>query len=153
MIIRARPGAVIFPAPDAASATTPRTGCSRSDSTPKAIGRSMSAKRPTATTEVGKESAEEQEMTDPSLPPESRPARIAVVGTGHVGSTFAYALLMSGLAAELVLIDANRARAEGEAMDLNHTVPFTYPTRIWAGDFSDCAGAALTVLAAGVGQK
>jgi L-lactate dehydrogenase len=92
-------------------------------------------------------------MTDISSPPESRPARIAIVGTGHVGSTFAYALLMSGLAAEIVLIDANRARAEGEAMDLNHTVPFTYPTRIWAGDFSDCAGAALTVLAAGVGQK
>jgi L-lactate dehydrogenase len=92
-------------------------------------------------------------MTDLTLPPESRPARIAVIGTGHVGSTFAYALLMSGLAAEIVLIDANRARAECEAMDLNHTVPFTYPTRIWAGDFSDCAGAALTVLAAGVSQK
>jgi L-lactate dehydrogenase len=92
-------------------------------------------------------------MTDLTLPPESRPARIAIVGTGHVGSTFAYALLMSGLAAEIVLIDANRARAEGEAMDLNHTVPFTYPTRIWAGDYSDCAGAALTVLAAGAGQK
>jgi len=84
---------------------------------------------------------------------ESRPVRVAVVGTGHVGSTFAYALLLSGLAAEIVLIDLNRAKAEGEAMDLNHTVPFTHPTRIWAGDFSDCAGAAITVLAAGAGQK
>lgn len=84
---------------------------------------------------------------------ESRPVRVAVVGAGNVGSTFAYALLLSGLASEIVLIDANRARAEGEAMDLNHTVPFTHPTRIWAGDYADCAGAAVTVLAAGVGQK
>ena len=79
--------------------------------------------------------------------------RIAVVGVGNVGATFAYALLLSGLAAEIVLIDANRARAEGEAMDLNHTVPFTYPTRIWAGDYADCAGAAVTVIAAGAAQK
>jgi len=57
------------------------------------------------------------------------------------------------LASEIVLIDANRAKAEGEAMDLNHTVPFADPTRIWAGDYADCAGAAVTVLAAGVGQK
>jgi hypothetical protein len=64
-----------------------------------------------------------------------------------------YALVLSGLAAEIVLIDANRAKAEGEAMDLNHAVPFTHPTRIWAGDYADCAGAAVTVLAAGVGQK
>jgi L-lactate dehydrogenase len=81
------------------------------------------------------------------------PARVAVVGVGNVGATFAYALLLSGLAAEIVLIDANHARAEGEAMDLNHAVPFTHPTRVWAGDYSDCAGAAVTVLAAGSGQK
>jgi len=51
------------------------------------------------------------------------------------------------------MIDANRLRAEGEAMDLNHAVPFAHPTRIFAGDYADCAGAALTVIAAGVGQK
>lgn len=82
-----------------------------------------------------------------------RPARVAVVGTGNVGATFAFALLLSGMAAEIVLIDANRAKAEGEAMDLNHTVPFSHPTRIWAGDYADCAGAAVTVLAAGSNQK
>jgi len=75
------------------------------------------------------------------------------VGAGNVGSTFAYALLLNGLASEIVLIDANRAKAEGEAMDLNHTVPFAHPTRVWAGDFPDCAGAAVTVLAAGTAQK
>lgn len=82
-----------------------------------------------------------------------RPTRVAIVGAGNVGATFAYALLLSGLAAEIVLIDANRAKAEGEAMDLNHTVPFTHPTRVWAGDYSDCAGATVTVLAAGGNQK
>jgi L-lactate dehydrogenase len=80
-------------------------------------------------------------------------ARVAVVGVGNVGATFAYALLLSGLASEIALIDTNHAKAEGEAMDLNHTVPFTHPTRIWAGDCSDCAGAAVTVLAAGAGQQ
>ena len=81
------------------------------------------------------------------------PARVAVVGTGNVGSTFAYALLLSGLAAEIVLVDANRARAEGEAMDLNHAVPFAAATRIWAGDYADCAGAVVTVIAAGANQR
>jgi L-lactate dehydrogenase len=84
---------------------------------------------------------------------ESRPARVAIVGAGNVGSTFAYALLLSGLAAEIVLIDATRSKAEGEAMDLNHAVPFTHPTRIWAGDYTDCAGAMITVLTAGANQK
>ena len=67
----------------------------------------------------------------------TRPARVAIVGVGNVGSSFAYALLLSGLAAEIVLIDANERRAEGEA----------------AGSYADCAGAAVTVVAAGVGQK
>ncbi len=84
---------------------------------------------------------------------ELQPNRVVVVGTGNVGSTFAYALLLSGLASEIVLIDANKAKAEGEAMDLNHTEPFAKPTRIWAGGYEDCAGAAVTVIAAGVGQK
>ena len=79
--------------------------------------------------------------------------KVAVVGVGNVGATFAYALLLSGLAAEIVLIDANHAKAEGEAMDLNHAVPFSHPTRVWAGEMADCDGASVTVLAAGAGQK
>jgi|KBSSwiS6_1023812.scaffolds.fasta_scaffold01658_4 L-lactate dehydrogenase len=82
-----------------------------------------------------------------------RSTRIAIVGTGNVGSTYAYALLLSGLASEIVLIDTNRAKAEGEAMDLNHAVTFAYPTRVWAGNYSDCADAAITVIAAGVSQR
>jgi L-lactate dehydrogenase len=79
--------------------------------------------------------------------------RVAVVGAGNVGASFAYALLLSGLAAEIVLIDLNRERAEGEAMDLTHTVPFAHPTRVWAGDYADCAGAAVTVVTAGANQR
>ena len=82
----------------------------------------------------------------------SAPVRIAVVGTGHVGATFAYSLLLSGLAAEVVLIDTDLDRAEGEAMDLGHAIPFSRPARVWAGEFADCAGAALTVITAGAGQ-
>ncbi len=84
---------------------------------------------------------------------ENAPTRVAVVGLGKVGATLAYALLFSGLAAEIVLIDKNHAKAEGEAMDLNHAVPFAHPTRIWAGDYSDCAAAAVIVVAAGASQK
>lgn len=80
------------------------------------------------------------------------PVRVAVVGMGNVGATFAYALLLSGLAAEIVLIDVNRAKAEGEAMDLNHTEPFAHPTKILAGDYRDCDGAVVTVVTAGAAQ-
>lgn len=82
-----------------------------------------------------------------------KPIRIAVVGTGNVGATFAYALLISGLAGEIVLIDHNKVKAEGEAMDLRHAVPLTQPTRIWAGDYPDCKGAAITVITAGTSQR
>jgi L-lactate dehydrogenase len=82
-----------------------------------------------------------------------RPVRVAVVGAGNVGATFAYALLMSGLASEIVLIDANRQKAEGEAMDMNHAVPLAQPGRVWVGDYPDCAGAAVTVITAGAAQK
>ncbi|HSL32542.1 MAG TPA: hypothetical protein VK871_02770, partial [Candidatus Limnocylindrales bacterium] len=83
----------------------------------------------------------------------SHPSRVAVVGVGNVGASFAYALVLSGLASELVLIDQDRRRAEGEAMDLAHAVPFTKPIRVWAGDYDDCEGAAVTVITAGVAQK
>src|SRR5438270_1549175 len=92
-------------------------------------------------------------MPDQQEKQNSPPTRVAVVGTGNVGATFAYALLLSGWAAEIVLIDVNRAKAEGEAMDLNHAVPFAHPTHVWAGDFADCAGATVTVLAAGANTK
>jgi L-lactate dehydrogenase len=76
-----------------------------------------------------------------------------VIGAGHVGATFAYALLRSGLAAEIVLVDADRERAEGEVMDLVHAAPFERPTRVHAGGWDDLAGSAVVVIAAGSGQR
>lgn len=88
-----------------------------------------------------------------SLPGTSHtPLRIAVVGLGNVGASFAFCLLLRRVAAEIVLIDANRKKADGEAMDLSHAVPFGAATRIWAGDYADCRGAAVTVIAAGAAQ-
>ena len=80
------------------------------------------------------------------------PVRVAIVGTGHVGATFAYALLLSGLAAEIVLINRDAADAEGEAMDLAHATPLVRPARVWAGGYADCAGAAVVVITAGATQ-
>jgi L-lactate dehydrogenase len=82
-----------------------------------------------------------------------RPHKIAVVGAGKVGSTLAYTLLLNGLVGEIVLIDIDRKRAEGEAMDLNHAVPLSNPARIWVGDYPDCAGADVVVVAAGTAQR
>ncbi|MCY7352112.1 MAG: L-lactate dehydrogenase [Cytophagaceae bacterium] len=79
--------------------------------------------------------------------------RIAIIGTGHVGATSAYALLMSGVAREIVLIDINPEHAEGEAMDLQHAVPLTSPVRVWAGDYKDAARSAVVVITSGVGSR
>jgi len=79
--------------------------------------------------------------------------KIAIIGTGRVGASCAYALQLRGLASEIVLINANRQRAEGEAMDINHGSLFTKPVRIWAGDYRDCKDADIVVLAAGASQK
>ncbi|MGB9738351.1 MAG: L-lactate dehydrogenase [Chloroflexus aggregans] len=82
-----------------------------------------------------------------------RTGKVGVVGTGMVGTSFAYALMQRSLAGELVLIDIDRARAEGEAMDLNHGLPFVRPMRIYAGDYADLADADLIVIAAGANQR
>ncbi|HWS98694.1 MAG TPA: L-lactate dehydrogenase [Pyrinomonadaceae bacterium] len=79
--------------------------------------------------------------------------RVAVIGAGHVGATSAYALLMSGAAREIVLVDADRKRAEGEVMDLQHAVSLARPVAVWAGDYKDAARAAVVVVAAGVGGR
>jgi L-lactate dehydrogenase len=81
------------------------------------------------------------------------PKKVAVVGAGNVGTSFAYALLLSGLTSEIVLIDANEDKARGEAMDLNHAVPLVAPTRITAGTYADCKGAVVTVITAGSAQR
>lgn len=79
--------------------------------------------------------------------------KVAIVGIGNVGATLAYALTLSGLATEIVLIDRNQYKAEGEAMDLMHAVPLVRPTKIYAGDYQDIKGAAITVITAGSAQR
>lgn len=84
----------------------------------------------------------------------NRVNRVALVGTGFVGSSYAFAMLNQGVAEELVLIDLNKEKSEGDAMDLNHGMPFApSPTKIWFGDYSDCKDADLVVLCAGSNQK
>jgi L-lactate dehydrogenase len=81
--------------------------------------------------------------------------KVAIIGAGNVGATFAYGLLMTGVANEIVLIDANREKAEGEMMDLEHAQAFAPATRISVGErlYSDCADASVIVLTAGAARK
>jgi L-lactate dehydrogenase len=83
----------------------------------------------------------------------SSPVKVSVIGAGHVGATFAYGLLLSGVASEIVMIDLDHSRAEGEAMDLGHAVPFGRPTRIRAGEWTDLEGSSAVVVTAGAGQR
>jgi L-lactate dehydrogenase len=76
----------------------------------------------------------------------SKVAKIAIVGVGGVGSTLAYALLISGIVSDVVLVAPDRSEAEAEAADLNHAGPFTPAGRARAGDYADIKGALLTVL-------
>lgn len=79
--------------------------------------------------------------------------KIGVVGCGMVGSASAYALVMSGVGREIVLVDLNRARAEAEANDIYHAVPFAHPLTVRAGDYRDLANARIVIIAGGVAQK
>ena len=79
--------------------------------------------------------------------------KVSLVGTGLVGSSFAYALMIRGLASELVLIDVDADKATGEMMDFNHGLSFTRPMKITAGDYAECAGSHVVVIAAGASQK
>ncbi len=79
--------------------------------------------------------------------------KIAIVGAGYVGSTTAYTLMMSGLVSEIVLLDINRDKAEGDAIDMNHGVSFVSPVRIVAGDYSDIKGSDMVIITAGANQQ
>lgn len=79
--------------------------------------------------------------------------KITVVGAGFVGSTTAYTLMISGLVSEIVLIDLNKDKAEGEVMDMNHGMPFVRPVKVYSGDYSDCKDSDIVVITAGANQK
>lgn len=79
--------------------------------------------------------------------------KISIVGAGNVGSTFAFALTISGLAREIVIIDRNEKRAKGECMDLNHGLSLAKPAKIYSAGFEDCVGSDIIVITAGAKQE
>jgi L-lactate dehydrogenase len=76
-----------------------------------------------------------------------------MIGCGFVGSACCFSLMQSGLFSEMVLIDADKAKAEGEALDISHGVPFSKPIKIYAGDYDDIKNASLIIISAGANQK
>ena len=79
--------------------------------------------------------------------------KVAVIGCGFVGAASAFALMQSGLFSEMVLIDADQKKAEGEAMDISHGEAYARPMRIYAGNYDDITDAAIIVITAGANQK
>ena len=79
--------------------------------------------------------------------------KCAMIGCGFVGSASVYALMQSGLFSDIVLIDANKDKAEGEALDISHGIPFAKPVEIIAGDYPDISDASIVIITAGAAQK
>lgn len=79
--------------------------------------------------------------------------KVAVIGCGFVGSASAFALMQSGMFSEMVLIDVDKDRAEGEALDISHGVPLNRPMKIYSGEYKDASDAAIVIITAGAGQK
>lgn len=79
--------------------------------------------------------------------------KVGIIGAGLVGATAAYALINQGIGREIILVDLNQKRAEAEANDLRHAIPFTHPLLVQSGNFEDLEDSKIVIIAAGVGQK
>ena len=79
--------------------------------------------------------------------------KVSIIGAGFVGSTTAYTLMMSEVVSEIVLVDINKEKAEGDAMDMSHGISFVKPVRIVSGDYKDCSGSDIVIITAGANQK
>ena len=79
--------------------------------------------------------------------------KIGIIGSGFVGATAAYAMVMRGVGREIVLVDLNKERAQAEADDIHHAVPFAHPVNVHSGDYADLAGSRVVVITAGANQK
>ncbi|MDD2431460.1 MAG: L-lactate dehydrogenase [Firmicutes bacterium] len=79
--------------------------------------------------------------------------KVAIIGAGQVGSTTAFTLAVKGLVSELVIIDINKEKAEGEALDINHGMPFLNPAKIYAGSYEDTKNAEVVIITAGLPRK
>jgi len=78
--------------------------------------------------------------------------KVGIVGAGRVGATAAFSLIMRGVGREIVLVDVDKARANAEAQDLNHAVPFANPLKVRSGDYADLTGAKVVIITAGVAR-
>ena len=78
--------------------------------------------------------------------------KIVIVGAGFVGSTTAYTIMLGGLFSQIVIIDINKDKAEGDALDISHAVSFVKPVRVTAGDYSECRDADIVIITAGANQ-
>jgi L-lactate dehydrogenase len=78
--------------------------------------------------------------------------KVSIIGAGNVGMRYAYALMLKGLARQIVIVDIDRKRLEGEVMDLSHGEPYVAPVRIVAGDYPDTADSEIIVITAGKAQ-
>ena len=79
--------------------------------------------------------------------------KVTIIGAGSVGATIAYTLVATGSVAEIVLIDVNKPKAEGEALDILQSTPYLHPTKIYSGDYEDAAGSDVVIVTSGVGRK
>ena len=79
--------------------------------------------------------------------------KVTVIGAGFVGSTTAFALMQSSVVNEIVIIDINKDKADGDALDMSHGVPFMKPLKITSGDYHDAAQSEIVVITAGANQK
>lgn len=79
--------------------------------------------------------------------------KISIIGCGNVGTRYAYALIIKGIAREIVMVDIDRKRLEGEVMDLSHTAPYTSPVNIITGDYEDIGDSDIIVITAGKNQQ
>ncbi|MFC1576576.1 L-lactate dehydrogenase [Candidatus Omnitrophota bacterium] len=84
---------------------------------------------------------------------ESKKPKVAIIGAGNVGSTFAFCMMMKGLAREIVLVDRNADRAKGESMDLSHGASFVPPVDVYSAGYEGCEDADIVVITAGARQK
>lgn len=79
--------------------------------------------------------------------------KVTIIGAGSVGATVAYTLVAQGTVSEIVLIDVNEAKAQGEALDIRQATPYLHPVKIYCGTYEDAAGSDIVIVTSGVGRK
>lgn len=79
--------------------------------------------------------------------------KVAIIGCGYVGAATAFSIMQGGLFSEMVLLDVDQKKAEGEAMDISHGMPFSRPMKIYAGNYDDIVDSAIIIVTAGCNQK